>query len=483
MNLLSVQRILGLLLIVFSFTMLPPVGVSLYFNDHNAAPFIDAFTVLLIVGCVIWFPVRKRRVDLRLRDGFLVVALFWVVLGIAGAAPLVIAQDLRMTATDAVFEAVSGFTTTGATVLSGLDALPQSILYYRQQIQWLGGIGMVILAVALLPMLGIGGMQLLKSETPGPVKDARLTPRITQTAKVLWVVYVAITAACAAGYWFAGMTPFDAIAHSFSTVSTGGFSTHDKNLAHFNSAGIEFVAVVFMILGGINFSLHFIAWRRWRLKDYLRDPECRGYMVLLLAASTLCVGALMFTEKFDSFGETLRYGVLQTVSMLTTTGFRTTEFSKWHDAIPVMLVLITFIGGCAGSAAGGMKAIRWLLMWKQGTREVVRLVHPNAILPVKLGDKAVDWSIVNAVWGFFAVYVVSFGVLMVSLMATGEDQITAFSAIAACMNNTGLGLGGVADNFRSLTEAGKWICTLAMLLGRLEIYPLLVLVTAAFWRR
>jgi trk system potassium uptake protein TrkH len=483
MNLFSVQRILGLLLIVFSFTMLPPAGVSLYFNDGNASPFFDAFVVLFFVGALIWFPVRKHERDLRLRDGFLVVALFWVVLGVAGAAPLVLAPQLHITITDAVFEAVSGFTTTGATVLSGLDALPKSILYYRQQIQWLGGIGMVVLAVALLPMLGVGGMQLLKSEAPGPVKDARLTPRITSTAKVLWVVYAAITAACAAGYWFAGMTPFDAIAHSFSTVSTGGFSTHDANLAYFNSAGIEFVAIVFMFLGAINFSLHFIAWRRWRLKDYLRDPECRGYTVIVVSIAALTVAALMLTQTFTTFGDALRHGVLQSVSMLTTTGFRTTQFSQWPDAIPVILVLMTFIGGCAGSAAGGMKVIRWLLLWKQGSREVVRLVHPSAILPVKLGVKVVEWSIVNAVWGFFAVYVVCFGLLMVALMATGEHQITAFSAIAACMNNTGPGLGAVTNNFISITDPGKWICTLAMLLGRLEIYPLLVLITPAFWRR
>lgn len=483
MNLLAVQRIFGLLLIYFSLTMLPPAGVSVAFGESNASPFIDAFTVLLLFGLAIWLPVRKRRGDLRLRDGFLIVALFWVALGVAGAAPLVIAHDLHISVTDAVFEAVSGFTTTGATILTGLDALPKSILYYRQQIEWLGGIGMVVLAVALLPMLGVGGMQLLKSEAPGAVKDARLTPRITETAKVLWVVYVAITAACAVGYWFAGMDPFDAVAHSFSTVSTGGFSTHDANLAYFHSAGIEFVAAVFMILGGINFSLHFIAWRRWRLSDYLRDPECRGYAILMFAVSVLCVAALMTTRTYASFGDAFRYGVMQSISLVTTTGFRTTAFAQWPDAIPVMLILMTFIGGCAGSAAGGMKVIRWLLMWKQGSREVVRLVHPTAELPVKLGNKVVEWSIVNAVWGFFAVYIVCFGILMVALMATGEHQITAFSAIAACMNNTGPGLGAVTLNFINISDPGKWICIVAMLLGRLEIYPLLVLVTTTFWRR
>lgn len=483
MNLLVVQRILGLLLMLFSLTMLPPIGVSLHFNDGNYGPFVDAGVVLLLVGVLVWLPVRKHERDLRLRDGFLVVALFWVVLGVAGAAPLVLSGQPSMSITDAIFEAVSGFTTTGATVLTGLDELPKSVLYYRQQIQWLGGIGMVVLAVALLPMLGVGGMQLLKAETPGPVKDAKLTPRITETAKALWYVYVVITAGCAVGYWLAGMTPFDAIAHSFSTVSSGGFSTHDKNLAFFDSLGVEAVAEFFMIVGAINFSLHFLAWRYTRLKDYLRDAEFRAFVLILFVSAALCSGSLWLSGYFKSPSEATRHGVFQAISMLTTTGFRTDDFSLWPGAVPVILILTTFIGGCAGSAAGGMKVIRWLLMSKQGSREVVRLVHPSALLPVKLGEKAVEWRIMVAVWGFFAVYVVSFALLMVALMTSGEDQVTAFSAIAACMNNTGPGLGAVANSFAAISEPGKWICTLAMLLGRLEIYPLLVLITPAFWRR
>jgi len=482
MNLLVVQRILGLLLILFSLTMLPPVGVSIYYADGNHAPFLDACVVLFVVGLLIWLPVRKRQRDLRLRDGFLIVALFWVVLGIAGAAPLVLAETPEISLTDAVFEAVSGFTTTGATILTGLDDLPKSFLYYRQQIQWLGGIGMVVLAVALLPMLGVGGMQLLKAETPGPVKDARITPRITETAKALWIVYVAITAACAAGYWFAGMSTFDAIAHSFATVSTGGFSTHDASLAYFNNSGVEFVAIAFMFIGSINFSLHFLAWRRWRLSDYLRDPECRAFTVMLLVSSLLCFGTLYLSNVYAA-GDAFRHGMLQAVSIMTSTGFVTADFSLWPGAIPVILILTTFIGGCAGSTASGMKVIRWLLMWKQGSREVVQLVHPSALLPVKIGQKAVEWRIIDAVWGFFAVYVMCFALLMVALMATGEDQITAFSAIATSINNTGPGLGKVTANFIAISEPGKWICILAMLLGRLEIYPLLVLVTPAFWRR
>jgi len=483
MNLLIVQRILGILLMLFSITMLPPIGVSLYFHDGYSTPFIDAFAGLLITGLLVWLPVRKENRELRLRDGFLVVALFWVVLGLAGAVPLVLSSSPEIPLTNAVFEAVSGFTTTGATILVGLDGLPKSLLYYRHQIQWLGGIGMVVLAVALLPMLGIGGMQLLKAETPGPVKDAKLTPRITETAKALWLVYVLITAICATSYWAAGMTPFEAIGHSFSTVSTGGFSSHDANLAYFNSPAVEFIAIVFMFLGGINFSLHFLAWRRMSLNDYLRDAEFRMYAVIMLVATALCAVTLIVNGTFNDQGFAVRSALLHVVSMMTSTGFVATDFTVWPGALPVMLILITFAGGCAGSTAGGMKVIRWILMWKQGTREINRLVHPSAVFPVKIGGRPVPWRVIDAVWGFFAIYVVCFAVLMVLLIATGEDQITAFSAIATCMNNTGPALGKVAANFTTISTSGKWICVLAMLLGRLEVYPLIVLVTPTFWRR
>jgi trk system potassium uptake protein TrkH len=483
MNLAVVQRILGQLLMIFSVTMLPPVAVSLYFQDGNWSPFLDSFLALLAVGALIWWPVRDRHRDLRLRDGFLVVALFWVVLGIAGAAPLVLSDRPDMTLTDAVFEAVSGFTTTGATVLIGLDTLPQSVLYYRQQICWFGGIGMVVLAVALLPMLGVGGMQLLKAETPGPVKNAKLTPRITETAKALWLIYVAVTAACALAFWAAGMSLFDAIGHSFAVLSTAGYSTHDASLAYFNSATIEMIAVFFMFLGGINFSLHFTAWRHKRLGDYWRDPEWRVYAGILATSVILCTVTLWLSGYKSTPVEALRVSLVHAVSVQTSTGFTTENFALWPGALPLILVLTMFIGGCAGSTGGGMKVVRWLMIWKQGSREVFKLIHPSAEMPVKLGNKALDWRVIDGIWGFFAVYVVSFGVLMVLLMATGEDQVTAFSAIATSMNNVGPGLGDVASNFTSISMPGKWICILAMLLGRLEVFPLLVLITPAFWRR
>lgn len=483
MNFLAVQRILGLLLMLFSCTMLPPIGVSLYYTDGNWQAFNHAFFALLGIGAIVWWPVRRKARELRLRDGFLVVALFWVVLGLAGAVPLVLSDRPQMPITDAVFEAVSGFTTTGATVLVDLDSLPRSVLYYRHQIQWLGGIGIVVLAVALLPMLGVGGMQLLRAETPGPVKDSKLTPRITETAKALWIVYVAITAVCAVAYWGAGMAPFEAIGHSFSTVSTGGFSNHDASLAYFANPVIEGVAVLFMIVGAVNFALHYTAWKYRRITDYFRDPELRAFIAILLAGTVLYATVLWFTRTVADPGEALRRSIVQAVSMQTSSGFTTDNFSAWPGALPVLLLLSTFIGGCAGSTSGGMKVIRWLLMWKQGQREVTRLVHPSAELPVKIGRKAIDVRVIDAVWGFFAVYVVSFGVLMVSLMAVGEDQVTAFSAIATCMNNAGPGLGRVAANFTAVDDPGKWICLVAMLLGRLEVFPLLVLVSPTFWRR
>ena len=483
MNFFVVQRILGLLLMLFSLTMLPPIGVSLYFDDKNWMPFLDAFVALSLIGAIVWFPVRRKVRDLRVRDGFLVVALFWVVLGGAGAAPLLLSRHFEMSFTDAIFEAVSGFTTTGAIIFPSVEALPASVHYYRSQIEWLGGIGIVVLAVALLPMLGVGGMQLLRAETPGPVKDSKLTPRITETAKALWIIYLAITAACAAAYWGAGMSVFDAILHSFTTVSTGGNSTHDASFGYFNNVVIEMIAIVFMFIGGVNFSLHFLAWRHQRISSYFKDPEFRMFTRILAASIVLYAIVLWLARHENDPLHAIRLALFHATSMQTTSGFVTENFSFWPGALPVILILSAFIGGCAGSTSGGMKVVRWLLMWKQGQREVVQLVHPSAELPVKLGSKPIDIRVIDAVWGFFAVYVAAFALLMILLIATGEDQVTAFSAIAACMTNSGTGLGHVAHNFTALTDTGKWICVLAMLLGRLEVFPLLVLVSPTFWRR
>ncbi len=482
MNWTVVQRILGLLLMMFSVTMLPPILFSLYYNDDSWLPFVEGFAITLAAGLVCWLPVHRSKKDLRLRDGFLVVASFWTVLGTAGAAPLYFADAVTLSFTDAVFESVSGLTTTGATVLTGLDEMPLSILYYRQQLQWLGGMGIIVLAVAVLPMLGVGGMQLYRAETPGPVKDTKLTPRITETAKALWYVYLAFTTTCMIGYRIAGMGWFDALCHAFSTVAIGGFSTHDASIAYFDSAAIDIVAVVFMFVAGVNFSLHFYAWRFVSIKHYLQDQEFRAYSFILLVLSVVVIASLYFYRGFTDAGQTFLDGLFQAVSIATTTGFTTDSFALWPAALPVLLIFASFIGGSAGSTAGGIKVIRWLLVYKQGVREIVRLVHPNAEIPVKLGSTAVQPRVVEAVWGFFSVYIIVFGVMLLAMMSTGLDQVTAFSAVAATLNNLGPGLGGVANGFMDLTDTAKWIAVAGMLLGRLEIFTLLVLITPTFWR-
>jgi trk system potassium uptake protein TrkH len=482
MNWTVVQRILGLLLMMFSVTMLPPILFSLYYNDHSWLPFVEGFGITLVAGFLCWLPVHRSRKDLRLRDGFLVVAAFWTVLGTFGAAPLYFADGLSLSFTDAVFESMSGLTTTGATVLNGLDELPVSILYYRQQLQWLGGMGIIVLAVAVLPMLGVGGMQLYRAETPGPVKDTKLTPRITETAKALWYVYLAFTITCMLGYRIAGMGWFDALCHAFSTVAIGGFSTHDLSIGYFDSAAVDLVAVFFMFVAGINFSLHFFAWRYVSIKHYFQDPEFRAYSVILIVLSVTVVAILMGHRGLDDAGQTIINGLFQAVSISTTTGFTTENFALWPAALPVMLIFASFVGGSAGSTAGGIKVIRWLLVYKQGVREIARLVHPSAEIPVKLGNKAVPYRVVDAVWGFFSVYIIVFGFMLLAMMSTGLDQVTAFSAVAATLNNLGPGLGDVASGFMSLTDTAKWISVVGMLLGRLEIFTLLVLITPTFWR-
>ena len=482
MNWSVVQRILGLLLMMFSLTMLPPVPVSFYYADGAWLSFIEGFALTFAAGLAIWLPVHRVRRELRLRDGFVVVASFWTVLGAFGAAPLYLADVLSMSLTDAVFESMSGLTTTGATVLVGLDDLPKSILYYRQQLQWLGGMGIIVLAVAVLPMLGVGGMQLYRAETPGPVKDTKLTPRITETAKALWYVYLAFTTLCAVSYWLAGMGLFDAICHAFSTVAIGGFSTHDASIGYFASPTIDLIAIFFMFAAGINFSLHFFAWRYVRISHYTADQEFRAYTVMLIAVSTVVVVSLFHYATYETGGATVINGMFQAVSIATTTGFTTADYAAWPGAIPVMLIFASFIGGSAGSTAGGIKVIRWLLIYKQGVREIVRLVHPNAEIPVKLGNTAVQFRVVDAVWGFFSVYVVVFVIMMIAMMMTGLDQVTAFSAVAATLNNLGPGLGDVASGFMTIPDTAKWIAIAGMLLGRLEIFTLLVLVTPTFWR-
>ena len=483
MQIKVIQRILGLLLMVFSITMVPPMLVAIIDNGRNLLPFVEGFFLIIMAGAIIWFPVRHHKHELHLRDGFLIVVLFWTVLGLAGAIPLFLSEVPRLSLTDAIFESISGLTTTGATVIVGLDGLPKSILFYRQELQWLGGMGIIVLAVAILPMLGVGGMQLYKAETPGPVKDSKLTPRITGTAKALWSIYLTLTVACALAYWFAGMSPFDAIAHSFSTVAIGGFSTHDASIGYFQNPMIEIIAIVFMLLAGVNFALHYAAWHSRKIQTYLHDTEFKAYISFLAAAILLVIGYLFYALPENGYVNSVRQGVFQTVSIATTAGFSTTDYSVWPAFIPVLLIFMSFIGGSAGSTGGGMKVIRVLLLIRQGFREMKKLIHPNAHFVVKISRKPVPDKVIEAVWGFFSAYIIVFVVFMLLLMMSGLDQVTSFSAVAAMLNNLGPGLGDVAANYRNINDFSKWLLCAAMLMGRLEIFTLLVLLTPAFWKR
>lgn len=502
-------RILGILLMLFSSIQLVPLVFALFESQKNASGFISAILITFFSGLFLWLPVRNARHDLRIRDGFLITSLFWTVLGLFGALPFALSPALHISTMDAVFESISGLTATGATVIDGLDELPRSILFYRQLLQWLGGIGIIVVAVAILPMLGVGGMQLYKAETPGPSKNSKLTPRITETAKALFIVYLLLTVACAAAYYAVGMSGFDAVAHSFSTVSLAGFSTHDDSLGFFDSDAVLIVAIVFMIVSSINFGLHFLAFsrretkvspqdsetrfylklkeslrdlkNRFDFKLYLRDSETRFYLTAVLVCVILTIYCLI---AWDIHGhrDSILHGTFQVLSIITTTGYSTENLNAWPIALPITAIFFSCMGGCVGSTTGGIKAMRVMLIFKQGMRELKQLVHPQAVIPLKVGGRRVEATVVSAVWSFFAIYTSAYIVLLILLVLTGLDFTTAFSAVAATLNNLGIGFAGVSNGFGDLGETTKAILCFAMLLGRLEIFTLLVLFTPAFWR-
>ena len=482
MHLSIIVRILGFLLMGYSLALIPPVIVSFIYADKTHLAFIIPFFITFVCGAILWLVSRHQKDDLRTRDGFIITALFWTVLGLFGSMPFMFAEQPHLSFTDAVFESLSGLTTTGATILPEIDGLPYSILFYRQLLQWLGGIGIIVIAMAILPLLGVGGMQLYRAEAPGPVKDTKITPRITGTAKALISIYMALTISCCLAYWVAGMNFFDALSHAFSTVAIGGFSTHTASIGYFDNPAIILVAIFFMVFSGINFALHFHAWKARRFWHYFKDAEARFYFFCLLNGTVITVVYLVSTNYYEPVKGFL-YGSFQVVSIVTTTGFATDDFSAWPLFLPFMLFFGAFMGGCANSTAGGMKVIRVLLVCKQGLREIQRLIHPNAIIPIKINNKVVSDRVIDAVWGFFAVYVFCFILMILGLLATGLDFLTAFSAVGACINNLGPGLGEVAAHYGGLNVFAKWILCFAMLLGRLEVFTLLVLFTPMFWRR
>jgi len=479
-----VLHVLSQLIMIFSVTMLAPLAVSLWYDDPAQVVYDESFMVTLVAGAVIWLFTRVHKRELQSRDGFLLVVLVWTVLPMFATLPLILHIN-GLSFTDAYFETVSGITTTGATVLSGLDKLPPSINFWRCELVWLGGMGLIVLAIAILPLLGVGGMQLYKAETPGPMKETKLTPRVTETAKGLWLVYVGITVMCVISFRLAGMTWFDAACHSFSTMGLGGFSTHDASFGYFNSPAIEMVAIIFMLLAGINFATHFVAWRQKSLRPYKTDPEARLFVAITLLS---CFGIALYLKLHGIYGDfftALRHASFNVVSIATTTGFSSVDFNLWPVFAPLWMLFLCCFVSSSGSTGGGIKMIRAQLLFLQGLREMVKLIHPQAQVPVKISGQVIPNRIVFAVLAFMSLYGASITAMTFLLLASGLDFVTAFSAVIASINNTGPGLNlvGPATTYAILTDFQTWVCSIAMLVGRLELFTVFVIFTPAFWRK
>ncbi|MAQ72938.1 MAG: potassium transporter [Gammaproteobacteria bacterium] len=478
MNYSLIQRILGIMLMLFGLSLIIPIITSVLYQDQNINIFITSFIIFLLAGLILYYPNREQENDIRTKEGFLIVVLFWVVLSIFGSIPFMLDKQLSLSFADALFESVSGWTTTGATILSNIDTLSPSILIYRQMLQWLGGMGIVILALAILPMLGVGGMQLYKAESTGPIKDTKISPRIAETAQNLWSVYLGLTFLCALSYFLAGMNLFDAIGHSFSTIAIGGFSTHDKSIGFFDNTSIEIICMIFMLLSAMNFILHFLSLKSKSIKVYFEDSELMTYLMIIL----FFIFLIMIYATLDSNFTNLRHVFFQTVSFITTSGFTSTSYNLWPSFILSTLLTASFIGACAGSTGGGMKVIRVILLFKLIKRELLKILHPSAELPVKINEKLISEDISATAWNFFILYLISYFVISLTLLATGVDTTTAFSAVASCINNLGPALGSVYGNYSSINDFSKYLLSFTMLLGRLEIFTLLIIMTPYFWK-
>ncbi len=482
---LAVLRAFSLILAMFSATMLVPVVFALLLHDGAESAFDEGILIGLATAGLLWLLSRRATRELQIKDGFLLVVLAWTGLPAFAAIPLMIYFWPNLSFTDAYFETVSGMTTTGATVLSGLDGLPFSINLWRGELVWLGGMGLIVLAVAILPLLGVGGRQMFKAESPGPMKESKLTPRMAETAKGLWVVYGLISLACFLSCWAAGMTWQDALIHLGPIMGLGGFSSHDASFGYFDSLAIEVVTTVFMYLAGMNFATHYLALHGKRFSAYREDPEVGWYVGVMTASIVVIAFYLWVQGTYEDFWTALRFSSFNLVSIATTTGFASTDYALWPMFAPLWMLFLSSFATCAGSTGGGIKMIRAVILYKQTFREILRSMHPNVIQPLKVGGLPVPNNIIFAVLAFGFMYMAFIVFLTLVLSLSGLDIVTAFSAIVATINNTGPGLNevGPSTTYAVLTDFQTWICTLSMLLGRLEIFTLLVVLSPSFWRR
>ena len=483
-SILPVLNVLGYVVLMFAATLLLPLVVAVVENDGAQRSFDIALLVTAGSGLSMMLATRRFRRELQARDGFVLVSLVWTVLPAFATLPLLLhLPDASIT--NAYFEAMSGLTATGATAFSGLDQLPLSINVWRHVMVWIGGMGILVLVVAILPLLGVGGAQAFKAETAGPLKETKLTPRIADTAKALYVIYFVLSFACFLAYRWAGMSWSDAFMHMCSTVGLGGFSSHDASFAYWNSRAIEYVAVLFMTLAGFSFLLHFTAWRQRSLRPYWKDAQARAYVFTIVAAVLVTAAFLLGQDVYPDWESAFRYALFNTVSVATTTGYSNTDYNLWPIFAPLLMLFVAGFATCAGSTGGGIKMIRAVILLKQARREMVRILHPRSINPVCVDDKVIENNVIFAVLAFMLIYGGSIIWLTFLLLLSGLDVTTAFTAIVACVNNTGPGLNqvGPASNFGVLSDFQTWVCTFAMLIGRLELFSVLVLLTPDFWRK
>lgn len=481
---LAVAHVLGMMMAFFAGAFVLPLVCSLIFADGYWHHYVIAAAINIVLGLLIAAITRPFKRELKARDGFLLVTLAWVLMSFSGSVPFFLALP-DMSITDVLFEATSGLTTTGATVISDLAALPPSINFWRHTLHWFGGIGIIVLAVAVLPLLGVGGMALYRAEAPGSVKDEKLTPRITETAKALWLTYASLTALAIIALRIAGMNWFDAICHAFSVVALGGFSTHDSSIGYFDSPLIELVMMVFMLISMVNFARHFTAVRSRSLAPYRRDSEAKA-MLLILVFSVIAVTLVLSAhEIYPDLLTSLRHASFNVISVATTAGFSSQNYDVWPIFAPVWMLFLSCIICATGSTGGGIKMFRTLLLARQALREMKLLVHPSAVIPVRIAGQVIPERIAASVLAFIFLYFQTIAVLTFLMLLTGLDLVTAFSSVVASVNNLGPALGptGAGGNYAVLTDVQTWICIIAMILGRLEIFGVLVLFTRAFWQK